>query len=118
MIGPDDPRHGTVNGYGNLGCRCRPCTVAASRERYLWRKAQAENLAGNPDDPRHGTPSGYNNYRCRCDRCREAVDIWPQAKRRHGSIYMYKKLGCRCDDCRRAERDYRRDLRARTKATS
>lgn len=27
----DDPRHGTHNGYGNLGCRCDPCK-AAQRE--------------------------------------------------------------------------------------
>ena len=29
----DDPRHGTVNGYGNLRCRCEPCQKAASAER-------------------------------------------------------------------------------------
>ena len=27
---PDDPRHGTTNGYGNLGCRCDACRAAAS----------------------------------------------------------------------------------------
>ena len=27
-LAPDDPRHGTTNGYGNLGCRCEPCTAA------------------------------------------------------------------------------------------
>lgn len=26
----DDPRHGTTNGYGNLGCRCQPCRDAWS----------------------------------------------------------------------------------------
>lgn len=26
----DDPRHGTVNGYSNLGCRCPPCNDANS----------------------------------------------------------------------------------------
>lgn len=25
---PDDPRHGTENGYSNLDCRCVPCTEA------------------------------------------------------------------------------------------
>lgn len=25
---PDDPRHGTQNGYGNYDCRCDRCTAA------------------------------------------------------------------------------------------
>lgn len=25
-LAEDDPRHGTVNGYTNLGCRCPACT--------------------------------------------------------------------------------------------
>lgn len=28
VLADDDPRHGTANGYNNLRCRCRPCTVA------------------------------------------------------------------------------------------
>lgn len=28
MLSPDDPRHGTQNGYGNLKCRCEPCKKA------------------------------------------------------------------------------------------
>ena len=33
---PDDPRHGTNNGYNNLGCRCQPCRDAhnARQQRY------------------------------------------------------------------------------------
>ena len=27
-LAPDDPRHGTDNGYSNLGCRCQPCRDA------------------------------------------------------------------------------------------
>lgn len=27
-LAPDDPRHGTRNGYGNLGCRCDRCRAA------------------------------------------------------------------------------------------
>jgi hypothetical protein len=27
-LAPDDPRHGTPNGYGNLRCRCEPCRTA------------------------------------------------------------------------------------------
>jgi hypothetical protein len=32
--GDGDPRHGTVNGYGNLQCRCPDCTEAY-RVRHL-----------------------------------------------------------------------------------
>jgi hypothetical protein len=31
---PDDPRHGSTNGYGNLGCKCERCTKAWA-ERHL-----------------------------------------------------------------------------------
>lgn len=30
---PDDPRHGTGNGYTNYGCRCAPCKAANRRYR-------------------------------------------------------------------------------------
>lgn len=30
---PDDPRHGTVNGYQNCRCRCGPCKAARSDAR-------------------------------------------------------------------------------------
>jgi hypothetical protein len=38
---PDDPRHGTVNGYSNLKCRCDRCRAAwaiAYRARRARRK--------------------------------------------------------------------------------
>lgn len=47
-LAPDDPRHGTVNGYINLRCRCAPCREAGSayqRERQGWKKWRAKNLA-------------------------------------------------------------------------
>jgi hypothetical protein len=43
---PDDPRHGTANGYVNHGCRCQPCrdaNAAAMRE-YRARLRDAEAL--------------------------------------------------------------------------
>lgn len=39
---PDDPRHGTTNGYGNLRCRCERCTEA-------WRKRHLEYMHGKPE---------------------------------------------------------------------
>lgn len=38
---PEDPRHGTTNGYGNLGCRCERCTEA-------WRVRHLTYMHGDP----------------------------------------------------------------------
>lgn len=37
----DDPRHGTTNGYTNLGCRCQPCrdANAVAHLEYMHRAA-------------------------------------------------------------------------------
>lgn len=68
---PADPRHGTVNGYCNLGCRCARCRAAwAKRTAAAQAKRQAKVT---PDDPRHGTYSFYCNHVCRCDACRKAA---------------------------------------------
>ena len=67
MLEPDDPRHGTYNGYINLGCRCEPCREAhrvehlrymhahpaqVERHREYMRdrraKQRAERTEGNP----------------------------------------------------------------------
>lgn len=63
----DDPRHGTVNGYGNLGCRCPACRQAATENhrRYIERvRAEGRVLS------QHGTETAYSSG-CRCDICRE-----------------------------------------------
>lgn len=97
---PDDPRHGTTNGYG-VGCRCDRCRVAMKRysgryfkeneelikeKRRLYyrnnkanvRKSQVKRyeeyvyqMQQDPNDPRHGTRTGYT-YGCRCDKCKAA----------------------------------------------
>lgn len=36
---PADPRHGSANGYRNLGCRCGPCTGAWTRYQRERREA-------------------------------------------------------------------------------
>ena len=36
-----DPRHGTPNGYCNLGCHCKRCTAA-------WRKKHYEYMHSDP----------------------------------------------------------------------
>jgi ribosomal protein L37AE/L43A len=35
--GDGDPRHGTTNGYGNLGCRCASCREANTAHVREWR---------------------------------------------------------------------------------
>lgn len=60
FAGDGDDRHGTINGYVNLRCRCDECTEAIT----------ARKTGGLPDgDSRHGTVNGYVNYGCRCAGC-------------------------------------------------
>lgn len=76
---PDDPRHGTTNGYSNLACRCQPCRDAWTAYLLGRREVRAEQIA--PDDPRHGTYSFYVNHKCRCELCREANRVLAAARR-------------------------------------
>lgn len=64
----DDPRHGTTNGYGNIGCRCDPCRAAhaAHHAAYMRRKREAGEVIGT-----HGSSVAYDSG-CRCDTCRLA----------------------------------------------
>ena len=41
---PDDPRHGTTNGYGNLGCRCERCTEAWRVRHLTYMHADPERM--------------------------------------------------------------------------
>lgn len=86
-LGPDDPRHGTANGYVCHGCRCRPCTTANSdRVRAFRRRTgrsvpRAEYLASLSRT--HGLRSTYKNG-CKCERCRAASTA-------HGRDYRARK---------------------------
>ena len=66
---PDDPRHGTPNGYNNLDCRCPRCTAANTAAQARRREARR-----NAPTPRHvhGTDAGYREYGCDCKRCKAA----------------------------------------------
>lgn len=98
---PDDPRHGTVNAYNNLGCRCDPCKAAQSEQ-----NARTYLL--------------YGFDTCVCGRskrrvaalCRTCYDEKREAQ--HGTEPRYKR-GCRCDECRRASAERRRARRKRVK---
>lgn len=78
----DDPRHGTDNGYSNLGCRCRRCRDAHNAKCLAyqhttgrhkpWEKYVAERKAEAEARDNHGTEGRYVNGKCRCDSCRKA----------------------------------------------
>jgi hypothetical protein len=67
---PDDPRHGTLNGYINLECRCTACRAAnaAYQRRLVARRREAAGGAHPVGKPT--SASTYNNYSCRCAGCR------------------------------------------------
>jgi hypothetical protein len=91
----DDPRHGSVNAYTNLACRCDACRAEWARDvrvrRASWRL--------EPGDPRHGTLNGYSNYHCRCIACTAAGT----AVRRPGTVSRalapVHDIDCACQDC-------------------
>lgn len=89
---PSDPRHGTVNGYSNLGCSCDRC-------REAWR------IECRPRQLKHR---------------REVLGILPmeeweriRPKAQHGTRSKYVHGGCRCDDCRAAAARYQAEYRQR-----
>lgn len=78
-MSPDDPRHGTANGYNNLGCRCDRCRAAWAAYvndrnhrtgRHVPRDVYLAEMADRPIP--HGTESGYRDRGCRCRWCRDA----------------------------------------------
>jgi hypothetical protein len=86
---PADPRHGTVNGYVNLHCRCDEC-------REAWRT--------------------YPAMKASQVRYRRRMGMLPRKLgRTHGIRATYNR-GCRCDECRRAESEYKRTYRQRQTA--
>lgn len=41
ITNPEDPRHGTKNGYANYGCRCDKCRQAWTEYRRQLRQRNA-----------------------------------------------------------------------------
>ena len=71
-LAPDDPRHGTVNGYSNLDCRCQRCRDAWAADSKQKRSKRAERIALDPSVAVHGKPDTYLNWGCRCRPCTDA----------------------------------------------
>lgn len=66
---PSDSRHGTVNGYNNLMCRCPRCKAAGAE---LNRRMKQRRYEQGAPTRLHGTVNGYCNYGCRCAPCKAA----------------------------------------------
>lgn len=66
---PSDSRHGTVNGYCNLKCRCPRCKAAGAE---LNRRMKQRRYEQGAPTHLHGTVNGYSNYGCRCAPCKAA----------------------------------------------
>lgn len=65
-LAPDDPRHGTPNGYNNHNCRCDDCKAAQRVDNMARRR---ERLSRPIPDHVHGTDNGYTSYKCKCPAC-------------------------------------------------
>ena len=90
-MSPDDPRHGTVNGYINRECRCGAC-------REAWRL--------------------YEPARLSRERYRRRMGMQPAKRGRTHGIRATYVHGCRCSECREAERCYMADYRARQRVAA
>lgn len=49
MLPDDDPRHGTPNGYNNLGCRCPECREAQRIAMNKYMHADPQRLVRHRD---------------------------------------------------------------------
>lgn len=67
-LADDDPRHGTINGYNNLKCRCDLCRDANTKSHaaYMKRIRRDGRVLGT-----HGSSLSYDTG-CRCHTCKEA----------------------------------------------
>jgi hypothetical protein len=85
-LAPDDPRHGTANGYGNLGCRCDACREANTISHMEWVRRSHYNVPMDEWNRLrrtrykvHGTEGTYKT--CKCDACRYASMIARRRRR-------------------------------------
>jgi hypothetical protein len=87
VLEPDDLRHGTKNGYGNLGCRCEPCreanTIDMREARKRWRQI----------DVSHNRYKRLRNERPNKMRAYKFVDPAYKSNDWHSHIKHYPKMG-------------------------
>lgn len=77
VLEESDPRHGTANGYVNLGCRCVKCREANRRQHaeYMSRVRSEGRTVGI-----HGSSTCYESG-CRCVVCTTANTRRGRARR-------------------------------------
>ena len=76
-----DPRHGTLNGYCNLACRCDLCREAnrVRHRQYMDQVRRLGRVLGT-----HGSSAAYDSG-CRCPECRHANTEKSRNYRRDGN---------------------------------
>jgi hypothetical protein len=94
-VTPDDPRHGTPNGYSNHACRCDRCRHAwtesqrpyslAYRRRRGDRPLAEHNAEQQANAHPCGTHAAYNRHRKRgetpCRTCRDGEAAYKRGRR-------------------------------------
>lgn len=126
-LAPDDPRHGTANGYSNRRCRCDECRAAWAAHYKAWthRTARATPREDYFERRRqqlvHGTEAGSKRG-CKCGPCRLAATVARWERRQVGEVRTHNASGyangCRCEVCREARRIYQNAYRKRLRAAA
>lgn len=92
---PDDPRHGSLNGYSNMKCRCGRCRQANTARKPGYRapkeppvSAVSDLFDTPPIEIKHGTLDGAKE--CRkggelCFACRRVVHVAAAQSTRHSA---------------------------------
>jgi hypothetical protein len=71
---PNDPRHGSTNGYNNLGCRCMWC-------RHAWNMRQKAYMQAHPEQREKARKrERYRKARQIQQRIADAADTTPPVK--------------------------------------
>lgn len=119
-LAANDPRHGTWNGYTNLGCRCDRCREAMQRYTRERRKPCAATGCGNfVYGGRTWTCREYSGLRtglckaCLTEKQRAASEVPHGTESRYTGFHK-----CRCDLCRSAASTARRERRRRNRRES
>ena len=115
-----DPRHGTANGYSNLGCRCVPCTQAWNVYKLPYVNAwRARNIAAGKTAHGKDRATSYYDARAIAALAREGMEPSPALVRPadtcvHGHVSQWNPSGA----CRPCNTEHQRQSRARRRETA
>jgi hypothetical protein len=82
----DDSRHGTHNGYKNLGCRCDRCKEANRIEEAKVKARRIARFRNGEAEVTHGLYTTYGNWGCRCRPCTDAWVADHRARRARNRV--------------------------------